>query len=214
VNEPRFQIDSSKHHCVACAAEVPEGDRYFSAVLFADDAFQRRDYCLPCWPTTRPADAFAFWQTRRLKTPQDAQRRLRFDSGLVLEFFRKLCERLGTSQGSGAASDAAPTISAEADAEVGSAVPEAAAPAETSSAAAPARLGSRHEDLAFVLALLLLRKKVLIFESSGQRDGEEWIHFCDRDTPPRRYWVRNPELGDAELDRIRDDLGGLLEMKL
>ncbi|MGZ7186022.1 hypothetical protein ACXWN6_09465, partial [Streptococcus pyogenes] len=70
------------------------------------------------------------------------------------------------------------------------------------------------DQLRFVLALLLLRKKILSFLSSGTRDGAEWLKLAEKKDPSRCHWVRNPALADAQLEKIKDRLGELLQMQL
>ena len=66
----------------------------------------------------------------------------------------------------------------------------------------------------FVLALLLLRKKVLVYASSAQRDGEEWLKMGEKKEPGRHHWVKNPNLKDSQLEKLKDRIGELLNMKL
>jgi hypothetical protein len=177
MNEPRYQIETSNHLCTLCGKEIPCGAHYFSAVLFEENAFRRRNLCTLCWEGAEGQQAsrecFAFWKTRRPEAPGAEPRRLRFDAGLIFDFFRRL------------------------------------SPAED----APPPAGEPR-DLRFFLALLLIRKKLLAFESAVERDGSEWLKLSEKDAPERLYWVENPRLDDAELERVRDALGELLGMQI
>ena len=72
----------------------------------------------------------------------------------------------------------------------------------------------QRRNLRFVLALLLVRKKSLVFGSSASRDGREWFQVTEKAEPERRYWVENPALSEPELERVRDDIGELLQMQV
>ncbi|HZN60224.1 MAG TPA: hypothetical protein VFD71_19280 [Planctomycetota bacterium] len=177
-NEPKYQIESSNFHCSSCEKEIPREGRFYSAVVLVDEAFQRRNYCEPCWKPD-PAQVFAYWKSRRPPAGKEGPTKVRFDTTLVFEFFRKLGE---ASNGEG--------------------------PAE----------GERVE-VRFVLALLLVRKKVLIFENSYQVDGAECLKLIERGEPgaaePRPvHWVKNPQLADSELERVKDRIGELLLMQV
>lgn len=177
-NEPRYQIEASTFRCTACGEEIPCEAPYQSAVLFepvtaSGGGFLRQDYCLRCWQGSHPT-AFAHWRTKRPPKPEDKPRRLRLDTVLLLDFFRRL-------EGEGG--------------------PEGPA------------LEDR-EELRFVIALLLVRKKVLAFESSCQQDGSEWLKLVERSDPPRTHWTRNPELSDDQLERVKVRIGDLLQMQL
>lgn len=73
---------------------------------------------------------------------------------------------------------------------------------------------AEREELRFVLSLLLLRNKVLNFESSKSRDGVEWLKLSEKKDTRRFHWVRNPELADSQLERVKDRIGDLLQMQL
>ena len=185
MNEPQYEIETSDYHCAGCNEEVGRGRQYFSAVLFAEELFHRRNYCVACWEQSRldnpgdsatgkgAGDLYAYWKTRRPQPPDRKLRRVGFDPTLVMRFFRRLSEEQ-----------------------------ESKTPPE-----------AQKRDLGFVLALLLVRKKFLHFESAVQRDGGEWLKLSERGDPSRIYWVENPELTDEELERVRDDIGELLQMQ-
>ncbi len=63
--------------------------------------------------------------------------------------------------------------------------------------------------LRFVLALLLWRKRVLRFEESRSGpEGEDWAFVRVRDGVP--FEVRRPEFDEAELQRLSEQLEGVL----
>jgi len=194
-NEPRFDIEASDFRCKLCASEVPCEGAYFSAILLEDGGFRRSNYCVSCWGAGPPAgEVFAFWRTRRPPLPTDKPRRVRFDPAVIFEFFRRL---------------------------------EAPAPA-VEGQSAPGLLSdpAERDELRFVLALLLVRKKVLDFRSSGMKDGAEWLQLDLRGVPeapadapetpaPRKtHWVRNPQLADSELERVKLRIGELLQLEM
>ena len=198
-NEPRFDIEASDFRCRPCGAEVPCEGAYYSAILLEEGAFRRSNYCAACWKAGPPAgEVFAFWRTRRPALPTDRPRKVRFDSAVILEFFR----RLEPPPEQPAGTESPPLLLAD--------------PAE-------------RDELRFVLALLLVRKKVLDFRSSGMKDGAEWLQLELRGVPgtaaapadapqtpaPRKtHWVRNPQLADAELDRVKGRIGELLQLEM
>lgn len=230
-HEPKYPIEAPRFVCTACSKEVPCGTLYYSAVFF-DEAFRRKEYCPSCWiarfpglaktpaedgkrpgkrkrpasaapdeGTPRPlpppaptpggaeAEVFAFWRTRRPEAPQAKATKLRFDPDVVLEFFRRLAPREG--------GETPRPPEAEGDPAAPQAVPE-----------------SERDELRFVLALLLLRKKALSFVSSRNRDGQEWLKLSEKKDPRRAHWVRNPELADSHLEKVRDRIGELLQMQV
>ena len=117
---------------------------------------------------------FASWRARRPPLASDQPRRLRFDTDVVLEFFRRLGEE---AAGAGPA-------------------PE------------------DREEVQFVLALLLIRKKVLNFISSLNRDGREVLKLSEKKEPGRVHWVPNPNLNDSQLEKMKDRIGELLQMQI
>ncbi|MBI4604024.1 MAG: hypothetical protein HY721_18870 [Planctomycetes bacterium] len=75
------------------------------------------------------------------------------------------------------------------------------------------------EELSFVISLLLVRKKVLRFENAYPREGVEWLKLVEKPPPeasgpPREHWVKNPEMSDAQLERVKVRIGELLQMQL
>ena len=110
-SDARYTIDSSDYRCIDCAEEVPCEASYYSAVIFDEGRFQRRNYCSGCWKRspggehseagsgnapageTRPwSDVFASWRTRRPAAPSEGPKKVRFDPQLALEFFLRLGE--------------------------------------------------------------------------------------------------------------------------
>lgn len=119
-----------------------------------------------------------------------------------------------------------------------------AAPAGDAPPPLPAAEAKEREDLRFVLALLLIRKKVLDFASSREEGGVEWLKLETRipkarvrpsDTAPSggpaeagegeapqeppplqpaTHWVKSPHLTDAELERVKLKIGELLQVEL
>ena len=241
----KYQIETSDYQCDACQRAIDCGSDYYSGIVLSGEAFARRDYCTECWRGTasravegpgggpEPDGGFyACWRTRRAVQADAPPQRLRFDSEVVLDFFRHLSgegespedtaegaredAREGVREANSPdpapeAPEAAGTAGAEGEPPGGSGTP----PEGPETGPAPARRSpSEGRDLRFVLALLLIRKKVLNFESSGVDNGREWLKLTEKSEPERVYWVENPDLSDQELERVRDDLGELLQMKI
>jgi hypothetical protein len=172
-NEPKYQIEAPDFRCQACEKEIACEASYFSAVFFLEEAFRRRNYCAACWKPGTDG-VFAFWRTRRPALPSDHPKRVRFDTALVLEFFRRLGDE---PSGEG------PSI-------------------------------EERDQLRFVLSLLLVRKKILNFGSSYQENGAEVLKMAEKADPARIHWVKNPELSDSQLERVKDRIGELLQMQI
>jgi hypothetical protein len=236
LKESTYQIVASDHRCNACTTEIAPGEPYFSTVMFLEESFARRNYCEPCWPEasrqgvaiatppetgsaqTALAEIFAFWKSARPLPTQKEARRFRMDPLVVLEFFRRLGDSVEAD--SEARSEAAAKSEQEfttEDTEVRTEEPELGSDSDSDSVSAsvpPGPSADQRRNLRFVLALLLIRKKVLIFGSSARRDDREWLQVKERAEPERNYWIENPELTDAELERVRDDIGELLQMQI
>ena len=196
--QSKYEIAGSEYRCQACGGEVPCETGYFSAVVLREERFQRLDYCIACWgdgSEARKGDVYAFWKTRRPPLPSAKPRRMRFDTGVVFDFFRKL-------DGAGAE-------------KAGETPPQAAeASAGGESVAAAARPLADHDDLRFVLALLLVRKKILDLGSTVERDGAEWLQLAVRKEPREKFWVKNPGLNGRKLDLVKQSIGELLQMSV
>ena len=121
-SETKYAIATSDFRCLACADEVACEALYYSAVIFEDGAFQRRNYCVGCWKrnlspklgekdTKNSFDAFASWRSRRPAAPSERQKKIRFDPQLGLEFFLRLGEKTIFQEAAlDASSDAAPDV--------------------------------------------------------------------------------------------------------
>lgn len=74
--------------------------------------------------------------------------------------------------------------------------------------------GSEEEhkrNFAYLLALLLLRKKVLLLQDTNYENGTEFMVLRFR-REEEDYRVENPGLGADELEKVKDDLGSLMNM--
>ena len=98
--ESKYSLENPSFQCKVCSNEVPPGEHYFSAVLFEEEAFLRKEFCSPCWKKEdQESEAlFAFWKTQRPLPPETTQRRRRFDMDVIWNFFKRL-ESGGTSGG-------------------------------------------------------------------------------------------------------------------
>jgi hypothetical protein len=172
-NEPKYQIEAPDFRCQGCEKEIACEASYFSAVSFEAEAFRRRNYCAACWKPEIEG-VFAFWRTRRPALPTDRPKRIRLDTVLIFEFFRRLGDE---PSGEG------PTA-------------------------------EERDQIRFVLSLLLIRKKVLLFGSSYQENGGEVLKLTEKADATHVHWVKNPELNDAQLERVKDRIGELLQMQL
>ena len=185
---------------------------------------------------TETGTPYAFWRTRRPPLPTDQPRKVRFDVELALQFFRSVAGGAEESAAAGQQEDvSAESLSDDGSVEVSAssgqdgetsdvdesgdvAVVQASATDSEqaeATAAAPTAPGSVERDqIGFVVALLLIRKKVLTLNSTAARDGEEYLKVTERKEPERSAWIRNPQLNAAELERVKVRLGDLLHMQV
>ncbi|HLU48490.1 MAG TPA: hypothetical protein VK116_10410 [Planctomycetota bacterium] len=238
--DSKYPIASSLHRCARCEREIAPGEEQYSTVYFevAAESFGRRDFCVPCWREEAArsiernggaenrehegtVETIAFWRTVRPPPQRDGRRRMRFDADVALEIFRKLdpaSEESDTAEPVAAQTDVAEPASSEPSDLEASSETELAAREEPIVSASPSASPSRalyprqKRDLRFLLALLLLRKKRLVLETTQVESGREWLVFREREGVS--YRVENPELSDEELDRVRDGLSDLLEIEL
>ncbi|MCZ6796287.1 MAG: hypothetical protein O7J95_21965, partial [Planctomycetota bacterium] len=145
--DSKYQIETSHHRCLSCEAELPRGEPHYSVVIATGESLARKDFCLPCWESLprqkgpprielpaggeRPATAlefYAFWKTRRPQGPSGG--RLRFDSEVVLDFFRHLADDQPVEE-TAADGEPAPSAPAETQAEALAPAGATASPAGT-----------------------------------------------------------------------------------
>lgn len=68
--------------------------------------------------------------------------------------------------------------------------------------------------LRLVLALLLLRRKYLVYQSAATREGREWLKLSEKADPARIHLVENPPLSDSQIEEVKAALGDLLQMDM
>ena len=203
-SETKYAIATSDFRCLVCADEVACEALYYSAVVFGDGAFQRRNYCVNCWKrnlipkpgeteTKSRFDVFASWRSRRPAAPSERPKKIRFDPRLGLAFFLRLGEE----------PDEALAPCDDADSSTDSSTRVRAFPVD-----------AERDQLRFFLSLLLVRKKALRFKSSIDRGGQEFLLLVDRETPPCVHEVLNPSLSEGQLEGLKDRLGELLQMQI
>ncbi len=210
-SETKYAIATSDFRCLECEGEVACEAIYYSAVIFGDGAFQRRNYCVGCWKrelspntgekeTRSQLDPFASGRTRRPAAPSERPKKIRFDPLLGLEFFLRLGE------------DPPETIVQEATPDGGASDEGGADDGSSRVRAFPS--ARERDQLRFFLSLLLIRKKALKFKSSIDRGGQEFLLLADRETPPRVHEVLNPGLSEGQLEGLKDRLCDLLQMQI
>jgi hypothetical protein len=77
------------------------------------------------------------------------------------------------------------------------------------------RLADEHEEtrvhFRFVLALILMRKRLLKYEDTDRSSGDEvWIMRLARDKEGSAHRVINPRLNDPQIERVSRELGAIL----
>lgn len=180
------------------------------------------------------APPYAFWRTRRSQLATDQPRRVRFDVDLALQFFRGVADHAAneesavdssgdetTASGAGvgdtgaevSADDAVNASGVASDLDTSEASVSNSQEGEPSDSGLAAGTEER-DQLGFVVALLLIRKKVLTLDSTAARDGQEYLKVTERKEPRTSSWIRNPELTPPELERVKVRLSDLLHMQV
>lgn len=174
---------------------------------------------------------FASWRARRPAAPTERPRKVRFDAQFVFDFFLRLGsdgdEAVISARDDGAERedrgvphpDTEHTGDARSDDPSGAgdlaALPIEGAEDESAPEVPDDETRrSERDQLRFFLALLLMRKKLLKFKSSVSRDGEEWLLLVDRETTPKVHEVLNPRLTKSQLEKLKDRMGELLQMRI
>lgn len=208
--ESKYSLQSPSFRCGGCEGEVGPGDQYFSAVLFLEESFLRNEYCPTCWggETVDLEAAFAFWRTTRPKLESTARRR-RFDLDILWEFFLRLQDDVyGGSSNEAVDTGEKPESVGEGD-DI-----DAGTGDRSGDLAVAGQPPQEKVRLLFLIALLLVRGKRLVFQRSAIRDGREWLRLAEKKNPEALHLVENPELGLEDLERVKDGLGKLLQMEI
>ncbi len=237
----KYSIQAPTFACSTCPTEISPGGEYFSAIVFEQEAFLRREVCPICWEkrTVDTEAAFAYWKTRRPE-PRDRRIRRRFDIELLWQFFAKLERDLeeepiecgAEPDPPAAALSAPPPEDDAAGEECGPTVtgddavhddashdgPEGKSPDETAEeaeAGPPAPLGRDEKvGLCFLLALLLLRGKRFVLRETLRSDGAEFLRLTEKADPETEHLVEDPHLAREDLERVKRNLGELLQMEI
>jgi hypothetical protein len=65
----------------------------------------------------------------------------------------------------------------------------------------------------FVLMLILMRKRIVKFERTVRRDGEEyWLCACRGADEPQEVW--DPKLSEDQIQEVSGELSGILNMEI
>ncbi len=179
---------------------------------------------------------FACWRARRPAAPTERPRKIRFDAQFVFDFFLRLgsdgdeavisaredgaeredrCVPQPDAEHAGDARSDDPSAGGDLAGDDSEGLPIEAAENEPAPEVPEDETHrSERDQLRFFLGLLLIRKKLLKFKSSVSRDGEEWLLLVDRETTPRVHQVLNPRLTNTQLEKLKDRIGELLQMRL
>ncbi|QVL34685.1 hypothetical protein KIH39_12480 [Telmatocola sphagniphila] len=68
----------------------------------------------------------------------------------------------------------------------------------------------QRQNFLFVLALLLMRRKKLVLDESGETANAEVMHLLNRRTK-RRFRVVDPQMSEEEMQAVQDELFRLFE---
>ena len=181
-----WRIDRPGGVCAASGRAIAPGEPFVAAVRETGRGFARLDVAPECWPDVDRAGLIADWRTT-MPRPTDKPKRF-VDDGVLMEMFDRL-----ESPGAEIPDDPA-----------GESAGESPDPPPGRSG----RVGFR-----FVLGLLLMRKRLVTYESSvrARRDGREvevWtVRVRGRD---ERAELVNPGLDDAQIAEVTRQLGDVL----
>lgn len=156
-----YEISRAKGHCCVSGRAFEEGEEFYTVVVDAAGALERRDYSLDAW-TGPPDGTLCHYRTRMPR--KNAPRKMFVSDDIIVGFFRDLA----------GAEDA------------------------------------RKLRFRFVLALMLLRKRLLRYEGT-RRDafGEFWQMRLTRDKT--LHDVLNPDLQENEIEALSRELSVVLQ---
>lgn len=152
-----YEVQRCTRRCCVTDRELREGETFYSALLPAGGAVERRDYAAAAW-TGPPEGALGWWKaqipTRESKKARPAP------SDVLLEYFADLAER-----------------------------PD-------------------QQDTRYVLALLLVRRRVLRMEEGDEDGSEQLTLYCPREDATYHVAVAMPD--EARAAEIQELLARLL----
>lgn len=83
-----WKINKSTKICGNCEKEFYEEEEYFSALFDENNAFIRKDFCLPCWEKGKGQGLFSFWKTKIPKKDKPVQKVVNIE--MFLDMFTRL----------------------------------------------------------------------------------------------------------------------------
>lgn len=83
-----WKINRGSKECVHCSKKFSENEEYYSALFDENNAFLRKDFCIPCWSEAKREYLFSFWKTRVPKTDKPVQKLINTD--ILLDMFLRL----------------------------------------------------------------------------------------------------------------------------
>lgn len=191
----QFSIGSSTRRCCASERELHTGDRFVAVLVqhIESDELVRMDFCEDAWMagSRPPRQCIVFGLWRGVVPDPTAKKKMLIDDQSLLELFEQTAEPF-------------------ADPEIAPSASSASTSGEPSGASAEA---TERERLAFrfVLALILMRKRLLIGE--GQRERSMLVR--PRGTPkppdgPELIEVVDPGLDEATIVRVTQRLSAVI----
>jgi hypothetical protein len=181
-----WKIERSTRRCCACKTGFEIKQKYYSAIYpLAGAGMLRRDFCLSCWPKYREGDV------PPLEIPQEGQAPV-VTSGPYMSYWKTSVPEPKQKE-----------KRLEFNPQVAFAVFQQSTDGETS---------PDKERLRFILALSLVRHKVLKLRTIERREKESWMILTDK--AKTRYEVRDPGISEQEMLSLMQNIGKLLEMPL
>ena len=172
--------------CAKCTQGFKDEQPFISALFLSDEAVQRKDFCLSCWNPADEPGHFSFWKSAipKKNAPKPDNRHN------VLKVLEKLM---------GQSAEPAGEDTAEAAAE------------NTAQDAAQQLSEETRKKLIFLLALTLMRKKVLKLKESCTENNEE-LMILEKFSDGTILKIPVLAIPEAELNTLKDDLAKILDM--
>jgi hypothetical protein len=183
VAEHDWKITKPGQACCSCKSQFPVGQAYFSALFQEPDSFSRQDYCADCFTNKRPENVFYYWKAMQPDPDAEARPQKRQRPVVDAEYVLEFFKRL-----------------------------EEAPPATGVDEGGPAATAAASQRLAFryILALMLTRRKVLVFDGRKRgADGND-VHLFRERRGGQTHQVQEPQLAPEEVAAVSAELGVLL----
>ena len=183
----KWEVERSRKQCSSCMVEFAAGSPFFSALYPLDGGgFERRDFCISCWRRSKEAVA---------PDPDvdDADAATNMQKEQHISFWKT---RIKPAEKKRAKLSFEPHVALTIFSQVQKR--EKKSPDEI--------------RLAFILALSLARRKMLVIKGTHRADGRSFLRVSRRGGD--EYKVEDPGMSEQDILSMLDKVGELLEMNL